>query len=618
MAENEHGGISIELEHIFPIIKKWLYSEKEIFLREIVSNACDAVTKLKRLVSLGEAGGVTGDFGKITVSLNSEAKTITVTDDGIGMTEEELRNYICKIALSGALDFIQKYEGTEDGAGAGIIGHFGLGFYSSFMVSDTVDVISRSFTGAPAVKWTCSDDGQFDLIPDYEPDGEIASHGTSVVMHINDEGAEFLSEYKLKEVLNKYCAFMPVEIYFENVGAEKKEDEEEKPVNDTSPLWQKNPSDCTEDEYKDFYRKVFSDYKEPLFHIHLKADYPLNFKGILYFPKISSEFESLEGQVKLYYNQVFVADNIKEVIPEYLLMLKGVLDCPELPLNVSRSYLQNSGYVAKISAHITKKVADKLNSMFTGDRENYENLWRDLKTFVEYGSMRDRKFYDRIKGSVLFEKCSGGYATLDEYLEGAKEKHEKKVYYSTDKTAQSKYISMLAAEGIEVVLLDKIIDTQFISVIESANEGVKFFRVDAEIADVLKGDGDKSEIPAVAEVFKKVASEGTKIEFDRFKDTTTPAILHVSEEARRFEDMMKLYSMNGGEAFNVPGSEATLTVNTASTLIEKLADKCERDPDLAEKMAKEIYSLCLLSQRKLSSDELIGLLDDSFGILELL
>lgn len=626
MANTEHGGISIELEHIFPIIKKWLYSEKEIFIREIVSNGCDAVTKLNRLISLGEAKNVESMPSRITVKLDAEAKTLTVIDDGIGMTEEELTNYICRIALSGALDFIQKYEGESDAASSGIIGHFGLGFYSSFMVSDTVDVITRSYTGAPAVKWTCSDDGQYDITPGYDnADAYIGSHGTAVVMHINDEGAEFLSEYRLRDVLNKYCAFMPVEIYLDCVkkdgDGEKSADdaEEAKPINDIHPLWQKNPSECTDEEYDEFYHKVFSDYKEPLFHIHLKADYPLNFKGILYFPRITGEYESLEGQVKLYYNQVFVADNIKEVIPEYLLMLKGVLDCPELPLNVSRSYLQNSGYVAKISAHITKKVADKLNSMFSGDRSSYEGLWRDLKTFVEYACMRDSKFADRVKGSILYEKCSGGFVTLEEYLETAREKHENKVYYTTDKTAQARYISMLADEGIDVVLLDKIVDTQFINTVEAANDNVKFLRVDSEIADVLKDDGDCTALPAVEEIFKKVVGDGTKIEFERFKSTKTPALLHVSEDSRRMEDFMKLYSIsNGNSPMKMPGGESVLSINTASPLIAKLVDKCENDVTLAEKMAKQIYSLCLLSQRKLESDELLGLLDDSFGILELL
>ncbi|MBR6808466.1 MAG: molecular chaperone HtpG [Clostridia bacterium] len=618
----EHGGISIELEHIFPIIKKWLYSEKEIFLREIVSNACDAVTKLKRLISLGEAKDIVNEPGKIKVILNTDAKTITVTDDGIGMSENELRQYICQIALSGAIDFINKYEGSEDAAASnGIIGHFGLGFYSSFMVSDTVDIITKSYNGEPAVKWSCGDDGQFEITTNYDDYYDlIGERGTAIVMHVNDEGAEFLSEYKLKEVLAKYCAFMPVEIFFENSADNNEETNDSVPVNDPSPLWQKNPSECTEEEYKDFYGKVFHDFKEPLFHIHLKADYPLNFKGILYFPRIRGEFESLEGQVKLYYNQVFVADNIKEVIPEYLLMLKGVLDCPELPLNVSRSYLQNSGYVSKISAHITKKVADKLTSMFNSDRENYESLWRDLKTFVEYGCMRDAKFADRVKGAVLYEKCSGGFVTLEEYLDSAKDKHENKVYYTTDKTAQSKYISMLATEGIEVILLDKIIDTQYINSVEMANEGVKFLRVDSEIAEHLRDDGEIREIEAVAEVFRKVAGENVEIKFDRFKDSSVPAVINVSEESRRIEDLMRLYAMNGMDSsgFKMNDAKSTLTVNTASPLIEKLENKCDSDPDLAAKIAQQIYSLSLLSQRKLDADELLSLIDGSYSILGLL
>ncbi len=645
MAQNtEHGGISIELEHIFPIIKKWLYSEKEIFLREIVSNACDAVTKLRRLVSLGQAHDLDLTDARITVRLDKDASTITVIDNGIGMTEEELRKYICQIALSGALDFIEKYEG-EDAQNNGIIGHFGLGFYSSFMVSDTVDVITRSYLGTPAIKWTCRDNGEFDIDTDYEDeDGLIGEYGTAVVMHINDEGKEFLSEYKLKEVLAKYCAFMPVPIYFDSGECEcDKEDHEcgcghdhsehectcghdhhgegecrcghKKPINDTEPLWLKNPSDCTEEEYKEFYRKLFNDYREPLFYIHLKADYPLNFKGILYFPRITNEYDSLEGQVKLYYNQVFVADNIKEVIPEYLLMLKGVLDCPELPLNVSRSYLQNSGYVSKISAHIVKKVADKLNAMFNNDREAFEAIWRDIKTFVEYGCMKDRKFYDRVSGSLLLEKCGGGYVTVPEYLEGAKELHENKIYYSSDATAQSKYINMFKAQNIEVVLLDSIIDNQFITTVEMANEGVKFCRVDAEVADILKDDGDRSEIPAVSELFKSVVPEGTKVEFDRFKDTSTPALLNVTEESRRMSDMMKLYGMKEA-GFPV---EQTLILNHASSLVQKIAECCENGRnELAEKLARQVYSLSMLSQRQLTADELASFLNESYELLGML
>ncbi len=626
MATTQHGGISIELEHIFPIIKKWLYSEKEIFLREITSNACDAITKLRRLISLGEAKDIDLD-AKIRVILDKDASTLTVIDNGIGMTEEEVKKYICQIALSGALEFIQKYEGeNSDAQQNGIIGHFGLGFYSSFMVSDTVDVITKSYTGAPCVKWTCGEDGNYEIENDYDDEDELLGEfGTAVVMHINDEGKEFLSEFKLKEVLGKYCAFMPVPIFFEDANAEddhdcdcddpncehKHEPKEPQPINDTEPLWQKNPSECTDEEYKDFYRKVFSDWKEPLFHIHLKADYPLNFKGILYFPRISNEYESLEGQVKLYYNQVFVADNIKEVIPEYLLMLKGVLDCPELPLNVSRSYLQNSGYVSKISAHITKKVADKLNQMFTNDRENFESIWRDLKTFVEYGCMRDKKFYDRVNANILFEKCGGGFVTLDEYLDAAKETHENKIYYANDATAQSKYITMFRDAGIDVILLDRVIDTQFIHTVEQNREGVKFCRIDAEIADVLKADGDKTENTAVADLFKKIAGDSTKVEFDRLKDASTPALLNISEEARRMNDMMKLYNMGAGMPL-----EQTLILNTASPLVDKLISLAEEGNDaLAETIARQIYMLSSLSQRPLTADELVAFLNDSYDIL---
>lgn len=610
------GGISVELEHIFPIIKKWLYSENEIFIREIVSNACDAITKLRRLNSLGEADVELSD-AKITVKLDKELSTLTVTDTGIGMTEEEVKKYICQIALSGALDFIQKYEGSEANAQQnGIIGHFGLGFYSAFMVSDTVDVITKSYTGTPCVKWTCGEDGNYEITSNYDDEDELlGDFGTAVVMHISDEGKEFLNEYKLREVLDKYCAFMPEEIYFDNGEEHEHTDDEkcecEKPINDIHPLWQKNPSECTDEEYKEFYKKVFHDWKEPLFYIHIKADYPLNFKGILYFPRIGSEFDSLEGQVKLYYNQVFVADNIKEVIPEYLLMLKGVLDCPELPLNVSRSYLQNSSYVSKISAHITKKVADKLNAMFNNDRENFETIWRDLKTFVEYGCLRDRKFYDRISASVLFELTDGTHKTTDEYLECAKEKHENKIYYANDIVSQSKYVKMFSDAGIDVVVLDKVIDTQFISIIEETKEGVKFCRIDAEVADVLKADGDKTEIPAVADLFKKVVNDKIKVEFDRFKDANTPAILNISEEARRMNDMMKLYKMDGGMPV-----EETLILNTASPLIEKLTGYLDEGKnDLAEKIAHHIYMLSSLSQRQLSAEELVAFLDDSYDLL---
>lgn len=620
--EIKKGGIGIELDHIFPIIKKWLYSEKEIFVREIVSNACDAITKLKRLSSLGETTLPHEYEARIDVVLDPEAKTLTVVDNGIGMTAEELEKYLCQIALSGALDFIEKYEGENaDSASAGIIGHFGLGFYSAFMVSDKVDVVTRSYNGSPAVLWTCGEDGEYTLTPSFDgADDYISGFGTAVVMHINDEGSEYLSETRLKDVLDKYCAFIPVPIFFKNEGKREddgndKSDEEKKdePLNDTAPLWLKNPSDCTDEEYREFYKKVFKDYREPLFYIHLKADYPLNFKGILYFPSITSEYESLEGQVKLYYNQVFVADNIKEVIPEYLLMLKGVLDCPELPLNVSRSYLQNSGYVSKISAHITKKVADKLNSMFATDREAYEKVWRDIKTFVEFGCMRDRKFYDRVKDSVLFEKCSGGFATLSECLEGKEDGDEKKIYYANDRNTQSKYISLLSSEGIETVLLDRLIDTQFITSVEANSEGkVRFVRVDSEVADALKGDGSADELPHISDIFKKLAGEKTKVEFTAFKDKETPVILSVSEEMRRFNDMMKLYSKGTPD---VP-LDVTLTVNTESPLMKKISDIYDSDREKAEMIASQVLSLSKLTQRQLTPDELSDFLKGSYSVLE--
>ena len=614
--EEMSGGISVQMEHIFPVIKKWLYSEKEIFLREIVSNACDAATKLKRLLSLGEARDIDADSLKIRVTLDKDAKTITVCDNGIGMNEEELRRYLCQIALSGALDFIEKYEGKEgdDASDDGIIGHFGLGFYSAFMVSDTVDVYTRSYTGADPVKWTCSGDGEWSIGDSSEVEEELFDvRGTAVVMHISGEGEEYLSAFRLKEILEKYCAFMPVPIFFEDLGEEKKagdEEKEEKPVNDTNPLWLRQPSDCTDEDYKDFYRKVFSDYREPLFHIHLRADYPLNFKGILYFPKITSEYESIEGQVKLYYNQVFVADNIKEVIPEYLLMLRGVLDCPELPLNVSRSYLQNSGYVTKIAAHITKKVADKLNSMFTNGREDYEKIWNDIKTFVKYASIRDRKFADRVKGSVLYEKTDGTYVTLDEYLEAAKETNENKVYYTTDKAAQSAYVKMFADQGIDVIVMSGMLDTQFAQTVETEREGVKFLRVDAEVADALSEDGAE-ENEELCALFREIGGEKLKVELKKLKDSATPAVLNVSEDSRRMEDMMKMYSM-GQDMPEMP-VETTLILNTASPLIEKLSS--DGNEEHRKKIAKQIYSLAKLSHRKLSADELNEFLADSYSLL---
>ena len=606
MEENikEQGGISVQTSHIFPVIKKWLYSEKEIFLRELVSNACDAVTKLKRLESLGEYEG-DGKPYRVDVTLDASEKTLTVSDNGIGMSEEEVKKYICQIALSGALDFVEKYEGGDDKNG--IIGHFGLGFYSAFMVADKVDVITRSFKGGQTVSWQCDENGNYAFM-----EGEAErERGTDIILHLSAEGEEYLNAAKLREVLDKYCSFMPVEIYFTDLSCEKKEDDEEKPVNDVSPLWQKNPSEATEEEYKEFYARVFRDFKEPLFQIHINADYPLNFKGILYFPKIANEYDSLEGQVKLYYNQVFVADNIKEVIPEYLLMLRGVLDCPELPLNVSRSYLQNSGYVAKISAHITKKVADKLCGMFRNDRENFEKLWRDLKLFVEYGSLRDRKFHDRIKSAVIFEKTDGTFVTLDEYKAAVGDSTEKKCYYATDPVTQAQYVSMFENSGIPVLLLDKVVDTQYVSMLEQ-NDEWKFLRIDADVANALKDEAAKDEENAELEaLFRQAANcESLKLRTTSLKDTAVPAMINLSEEGRRMNDMMRMYGMDTAD---MP-SDITLVLNLQNSLIKRLM-ACT-DTAAKKQAAGQIYLLALLSQRQLTAEELKQFLSDSYSVLE--
>jgi molecular chaperone HtpG len=602
------GGISVETEHIFPIIKKWLYSEKEIFLREIVSNACDAITKLKRLTSLGKADFSGEDF-RVDVKIDKDAKTLTVSDNGIGMTEEEVEKYIGSIALSGALDFIQKYEG-ENESGSGIIGHFGLGFYSSFMVSDKVEVVTKSYTDAPAVRWVCLESGEYEL-SSAERDGR----GTDVIMHITDEEKEFLTPAKVREVLEKYCSFMPVDIYFDD-GEEHKDKDGNvvlpEPFNDKNPLWLRAPSECTDDDYKAFYRKVFHDYRDPLFYIHINADYPLNFKGILYFPKLANEYSPLEGEVKLYYNQVFVADNVKEVIPEYMLMLKGVLDCPELPLNVSRSYLQNSGYVAKLQSHISKKVADKLTGMLSSEREAYEKIWGDIRMFIEYGCIRDAKFRDRMKDAMLLVLTDGKCVTLPEYLEAAKEKHENTVYYTTDKVAQAQYVSMFNARGIDVCVLDTVIDSQYITQLEADGSGVKFLRVDADVASAMKSDEAAEENEKVREAFRKASgNDALDVKFEALIDENTPVLLNTSEENRRFADMMRVYGMGDAPQNDTP----TLIVNTKSPLIQKLSQKLECGDEGAGKLAARIWKLALLSYRRLTADELKEFLSEFYGAL---
>ncbi len=602
--EIKKGGISVDTEHIFPIIKKWLYSEKDIFLREIVSNASDAITKLRRLSSLGIRDSGDESY-RVTVTLDKEAGTLTVSDNGIGMSEEELDKYICSIALSGAVDFIQKYEKDSDSNGGknGIIGHFGLGFYSAFMVSDQVEVITKSYTDAPTVHWVCSENGEYEISA-----SDKTEHGTSVIMHISDSEAEFLEKSKIRAILEKYCSFMPVEIYFEDAEDESKPEE---PINEVFPLWQRSASECTKEDYNDFYRKVFNDYREPLFYIHINADYPLNFKGILYFPKLANEYETIEGQVKLYYNQVYVADNIKEVIPEYLLMLKGVLDCPELPLNVSRSYLQTNTYVSKISSHIVKKVADKLNALCNNERNEYAKNWSDIAPFIEYACIKDKKFYDRAKGALLLTLTDGTSQTYEEYLNDAKEKHENKIYYATDKALQAQYISMFEAQGIKIALFERPIDTQFASIAEQYMENVKFLRVDADIADTLKADGEVTESEALKAIFGEVLSDKVQLRFDSFKDDSVPAILNVTEESRRMEDLMRMYGMDG----SAYPTESSLVLNTASPLVQKIDSIAESEPQKAKEMASYLYKLSLLSQKKFSAEEMQDFMKSGFELM---
>ena len=606
MSEKRKGGISVNTENIFPVIKKWLYSEKDIFLREIVSNATDAVTKHKRLCALGEASADDAPY-RIDVTLDREAKTITVEDNGIGMSEEELQKYICSIALSGAVDFLQKYESESEGTKGGIIGHFGLGFYSAFMVSDKVEIHTRSHTGTPAVHWVCDAEGEYEIEA-----GERAERGTEVILHVSNEENAYLNPIKLREMLEKYCAFMPVEIYFDDSSEQK---EAPAPINDVTPLWQKPISDCTDEEYTEFYHKVFPDMRDPLFHIHLNADYPLNFKGILYFPRVNPRFESAEGQVKLYYNQVFVADNVSEVIPEYLLMLRGVLDCPELPLNVSRSYLQTNSYVSKLSAHIVKKVADKLSSLCNTDREQYEKVWEDIKTFVEFASMHDEKFYDRVKNAILLKLTNGKHVTVKEYLDAAPE-GAKTVYYTTDKALQAQYVALLEAQGIAVAELDAMLDTQFISYLESKSGEIKFRRADADL-DALGKEGEGKESEALSSVFRKVAgNEKLAVKLETLKNADVPAFLNVPEEYRRMQDAMRMYRMMEGEqlADELPMG-ATLVLNAASPLTQKLEALCAQNAARAEQLASYIYKLCLLSLQKLNATQMQEFLAESYRLL---
>ena len=659
------GSLSINSENIFPIIKKWLYSDHDIFYRELVSNGCDAITKLKKLELMGEYTKPEDLEYKIQVTLNPDDKTISVTDNGMGMSEAEVEEYINQIAFSGAQDFLEKYKdkANEDQ----IIGHFGLGFYSSFMVADKVTIDTLSYqAGCKPVHWESDGGLTFDM-----KDGDKAEPGTTITLYLNEDSYEFSNEYRAREVLEKYCSFMPVPIYLTNAKAEpeyetidkeeltdkdtivetvveeakteEKENENgeketietepakerykilKRPValNETTPLWSKHPNECTEEEYRAFYRKVFMDYKEPLFWIHLNMDYPFNLKGILYFPKINTEYDSIEGTIKLYNNQVFIADNIKEVIPEFLMLLKGAIDCPDLPLNVSRSALQNDGFVKKISDYITKKVADKLSGMCKTDRETYEKYWDDIAPFIKFGCLKDEKFAEKMNDYILFKNLDGKYLTLTDCLEENKEKHENTIFYVTNEKEQSQYINMFKAEGIDAVILSHNIDSPFIGHLEQKNEGLKFLRIDADLNDnfkeEVKEDDEefKKNAETLTDIFKKaLGNDKLEVKVEKLKNENISSMLTVAEESRRMQDMMKMYNMNGMDPSMFGGMGETLVLNSNNKLVQYVLNHGEGDN--TTKICEQLYDLALLSHGTLSPERMTNFISRSNEIMLML
>jgi molecular chaperone HtpG len=624
----QKGNLSINSENIFPIIKKWLYSDTDIFLRELVSNGCDAIAKYKKLVSMGEAEESNSPY-KVTVRLDEKNSLIEIEDNGIGMTEDEVKEYITQIAFSGATDFISKYQDQFEN-GNDIIGHFGLGFYSAFMVADKVEIDTLSYKkDAKAVKWVCDGGIEYEI-----DEGKKPTRGTIITLHVGEEGKEFLNSWKLKEILAKYCYFMPTEIYFEDVEEVKKAEEERakklaenpdtapveeapKPVNDTTPLWLKKPSECTDEEYISFYHKVFTDFNDPLFWIHLSMDYPFRLKGILYFPKLKHELDSVEGQVKLYNNQVFIADNLKEVIPEFLLLLKGTIDCPDLPLNVSRSFLQNDGYVTKMSKYITKKVADKLNSMFKKDRKQYESFWNDISPFIKYGCMREHDFYDKVKDSLLFVNTDGEYETLDEYK--AKAKDSSKVFYVNDKQQQAQYIKLFKDNGVEAVVLDTRLDVPYVGFLEANCGGTKFARIDSDVSEILKGEESvKLDTTAIEELFKaNLENDNIKIKVEALKSEDVSGMIELDEQARRMQEMSKMYGMEN--SFDSTKDE-TLVLNSNNKVVQLLLD-LKNDSNKGEEtkmLCKQIYDLAIMSHKPLSMEAMTAFVARSNKIMELL
>lgn len=606
--ENKKGNISIHTENIFPIIKKWLYSDKDIFVRELISNGCDAINKYKKLVSLGETENKQDQDYKINVTIDKDNSTLIFEDNGIGMTEEEVEKYINQVAFSGAEDFVNKYKDKMSEEND-IIGHFGLGFYSAFMVSSKVQIDTLSYKeGAQAVKWVSEGQTEYEL----SASEDRKSRGTTITLFLADDSKEFSEEYTVRSIIDKYCSFLPVNIYLDVKDSSKEKDEnsenEIKPLNDTYPLWLKSPKDCTDDEYKEFYRKVFNTFDEPLFWIHLNVDYPFNLKGILYFPKLKNEFELIEGKVKLYNNQVFVADNIKEVIPEFLLLLKGVIDCPDLPLNVSRSFLQNDKDVSKISKHIIKKVADKLKSLYKNERDNFEKFWDDIQVFIKFGCLKDEGFYDKIKDILLFKDINSNYITLNDYLEKCKEKHENKVFYVSDEEQQSQYIKLFKDYDLDAVILDSSIDNHFISFIEFKNQGVTFNRIDADLSDVLKDKNEeenKENKTEIENLFKEYVKDKVKdYSVESLKSEDTTAIILVSEQSRRMAEMKSQFAgMDLGMNFE---EEKTLVVNDNSPIIKKLVSlkDDESKKDQIELICNQIVDVALISNKELDAKEL--------------
>ena len=701
---NKHGSLSIDSDNLFPIIKKWLYSDHDIFYRELISNGCDAITKLKKLDMMGEYSLPADYKAKIQVIVNPEEKTLTFIDNGLGMTADEVEEYINQIAFSGATDFIEKYKDKSNDDQ--IIGHFGLGFYSAFMVADEVTIDTLSYKeGATAVHWSCDGGTEFDM-----KDGDKTTVGTEITLFLNEDCLEFANEYRAREVIEKYCSFMPTPIFLSKANAEteyetidaadkldtdtvveeiheeaKTEEKENEngekevvevspakeklkivkrpvPLNDTNPLWAKNPKDCTDEEYKDFYRKVFLDYKEPLFWIHLNMDYPFNLKGILYFPKINTEYDSIEGTIKLYNNQVFIADNIKEVIPEFLMLLKGVIDCPDLPLNVSRSALQNDGFVKKISEYITKKVADKLIGMCKTEKESYEKYWDDISPFIKFGCLKDTKFCDKMNDYILFKNLDDKYLTLPELLVKEEEKKDdaevldkdgnpitntgdaaasdntadgsdtsadsekderKVIYYVTDKVQQGQYIKLFKEQNMQAVILDHNIDTSFITQLEQRNEKYKFMRIDADVTESLKDETSaedlKAETDALTEVFKKALNnDKLTVKVEKLKNENISSIITLSEEGRRMQDMMKMYAMNGmgGMDMNMFAADQTLTLNANNELVKYIFE--HKDSENVPMFCEQLYDLAVLSNHPLSVDEMTKFVERSNKIMMLL